>query len=109
MKEAVLPISQLPAPPMQLEPEMLFTERPDVGAVEQRLAGAGWKLPDALREARPRVGRGGRLVFDRQDSASKTTPLMVQEILHIDQVDQTISSLSIQSHSDIAMHPAYEI
>jgi len=64
-KEPVLPINQLPLPPMEPEPEMLFTEQPDLEGLEQKLSGSGWKLPQSLREARPRIGRGGRLIFDR--------------------------------------------
>jgi hypothetical protein len=67
-KEPVLPINQLLPPPMQQEPEMLFTEQPDVDRLEQQLSGSGWNLPGNLRGARPRIGRGGRLIFDRWDS-----------------------------------------
>lgn len=65
MKEGVVPISQLPPPPMPPQPEMLFTRQPDLEALGHKLAGAGWRIPEKLRGARPRIGRGGRLIFDR--------------------------------------------
>ena len=59
------PVNQLPSPPLPPEPDMLFSEEPDAAQISQRLAAAGGSAPQLPHSCRPRIGRGGRLIFDR--------------------------------------------
>lgn len=63
-RDAAPPINQLPPPPLPPEPDMLFAEQPDISAVFSRLASADGQ-PPAPPRGQPRIGRGGRLIFDR--------------------------------------------
>ena len=66
-KEAVQPaVSQLPPPPLPPEPEMLFSELPSSAAIAQlSIQDGDWDLSESLNGHQARIGRGGRLIFDR--------------------------------------------
>lgn len=63
------PIAHLPAPPLPPEPDMLFVEQPDLVVISQQLAASGQEASNLQRFGRPRIGRGGRLIFDRLELA----------------------------------------
>ena len=58
-------ISDLPPPPLPQEPDMLFASTVQMEAIAQRLADGDFEMPSLAEPYRLRIGRCGRLVFDR--------------------------------------------
>ncbi|KAK9817316.1 hypothetical protein WJX72_012553 [[Myrmecia] bisecta] len=60
-------ISQLPPPPLPSQADLLFTCTPDIGRMSLQNGAISLPSTSGSRRLQARVGRGGRLIFDRCD------------------------------------------